>query len=60
MRYKLCNKTKHNFMAKLYSKRKFVSKTIAPKKETIQLILQYSSALSIMKVGSMNFETIAN
>jgi hypothetical protein len=47
-------------MAKLYSKRKFVSKTIAPKKETIQLILQYSSALSIMKVGSMNFETIAN
>jgi len=47
-------------MAKLYSKRKLAKKTMLPKKETIRLILQYSCALSIMKVGSMNFETIAN
>jgi hypothetical protein len=47
-------------MAKLYSKRKLASKKMLPKKETIRLILQYSCALSIMKVGSLNFETIAN
>ncbi len=47
-------------MAKLYSKRKLAKTTMLPKKETIRLILQYSCALSIMKVGSMNFETIAN
>ncbi|MDI9258454.1 hypothetical protein [Flavobacterium sedimenticola] len=47
-------------MAKLYSKKKLAPKKMLPKKETIRLILQYSCALSIMKVGNLNFETIAN
>jgi hypothetical protein len=47
-------------MAKLYPKQKLAKKTMLPKKETIRLILQYSCALSVMKIGSMNFETIAN
>ena len=47
-------------MAKLYSKRKLAQKTMLPKKETIRLILQYSRALNIIKIGNMNFETIAN
>lgn len=47
-------------MAKLYSKRKLATKSMLPKKETIRLILQYSCALSIIKVGSMQFDSIAN
>lgn len=47
-------------MAKLYSKRKLAKKAMLPKKETIQLILQYSGALRIIKVGSMQFDSIAN
>lgn len=47
-------------MAKLYSKRKLASKKMLPKKETISLILQYSCALNIIKVGNMNFDNIAN
>lgn len=48
------------YMAKLYSKRKLAPKKMLPKKETIRLILQYSCALNIIKVGNMNFENIAN
>jgi hypothetical protein len=47
-------------MAKIYSKRKLATKTMLPKKETIRLILQYSRALNIIKVGNMNFDIIAN
>jgi hypothetical protein len=47
-------------MAKLYSKRKLAKKAMLPKKETIRLILQYSCALSIIKVGAMHFDSIAN
>lgn len=47
-------------MAKLYSKRKSANKSLLPKKETIRLILQYSSALNIVKVGNMTFDSIAN
>jgi hypothetical protein len=47
-------------MAKLYSKRKLATPKMLPKKETIRLILQYSGALNIIKVGNMNFENIAN
>lgn len=47
-------------MGKLYSKRKLASKKMLPKKETIRLILQYSCALSIVKIGIMNFDFIAN
>lgn len=47
-------------MAKLYSKKKSAKQTLLPKKETIQLILQYSGALNIVKAGNLTFETIAN
>jgi hypothetical protein len=47
-------------MAKLYSKKKLASTKMLPKKETIQFILNYSKALRMVKVGNMNFETIAN
>ncbi|GGC93435.1 hypothetical protein GCM10011508_20840 [Flavobacterium lutivivi] len=47
-------------MAKLYSDRKLATKKLLPKKETIQFILQYSKALRVVKVGNLNFETIAN
>ena len=47
-------------MAKLYKKNKLANNFMLPKKETIRLILQYSSALKIIKVGNMNFESIAN
>jgi hypothetical protein len=47
-------------MAKLYSKRKLAPKKMLPKKSTIRLILQYSCALNIVKVGNMNFDNIAN
>ena len=47
-------------MAKLYSKKKLASTKMLPKKETIQFILNYSKALRIVKIGSMNFETIDN
>ncbi len=47
-------------MAKLYSKQTLASTKMLPKKETINFILNYSRALNIVKVGSMNFEIIAN
>jgi hypothetical protein len=47
-------------MAKLYSKRKLAKKALVPKKETIQLLLQYSCALRVIKVGNMQFDSIAN
>lgn len=47
-------------MAKIYSKKKLAKKTMLPKKETIRLILQYSCALNIIKIGNMSFETLAN
>jgi uncharacterized membrane protein YuzA (DUF378 family) len=47
-------------MAKLYSKRKLAPKKMLPKKETIRLILQYSCALNIVKIGNVNFDLIAN
>ena len=47
-------------MAKLYSKRKLAQKKMLPKKETIRLILQYSRALNIVKIGNINFDFIAN
>ena len=46
-------------MAKLYSKKALVTKML-PKKETINFILNYSKSLSVVKVGGINFEIIAN
>ncbi len=47
-------------MAKLYSKKTLATPKMLPKKETVQFLLHYSKALTIVKNGNMNFEIIAN
>lgn len=47
-------------MAKLYSKKALANTKMLPKKETINFILNYSKALKVIKVGSINFEIVAN
>jgi hypothetical protein len=47
-------------MAKLYTSKKLATSKMLPKKETIQFLINYSKALSIMKVGNIKFEIIAN
>jgi len=47
-------------MAKLYSKKTLANKQLIPKKETVSLILQYSSSLNIIKIGKLTFECISN
>ncbi len=57
-----CNKKQklYYFMAKIYSKEKLVTKKMKPRKEIISFLLNYSKALSIIKVNTMSFEIIAN
>ncbi len=45
-------------MAKLYSRKKL--KTMSPKKETINFLLNYSKALKISTYKKMEFESILN
>ncbi|WP_162141189.1 hypothetical protein [Flavobacterium indicum] len=48
-------------MAKLYSRKKQVSKKeLLPSKTTVNLILSYSKALKIVRVGSLTFENLSN
>jgi rubrerythrin len=47
-------------MAKIYSKKKLVTNSIKPEKETISFLLNYSKALNIIKCKKMSFEIIAN
>jgi hypothetical protein len=47
-------------MAKIYSKKTLVTPSMKPKKETVSFLLNYSKALSFIKMGSMNIEIIAN
>ena len=47
-------------MAKLYTKSVLANTKMLPKKETISFLLNYSKALTIVKVGNKNFEIIAN
>jgi hypothetical protein len=47
-------------MAKIYSKKTLAIPKMLPKKETISFLLNYSKALSIVKVGEITFENIAN
>jgi hypothetical protein len=47
-------------MAKIYSKEKLASSKKLPKKETIKLILSFSAAFNVIKVGKINFEFLAN
>lgn len=47
-------------MAKIYFKKVVSSPLLVPKKETISFILQYSKALTMVKIGRMTFENISN
>jgi hypothetical protein len=47
-------------MGKLYTKKQLATPKMLPKKETISFLLNYSKALSIVKVGNLTFESIAN
>jgi hypothetical protein len=47
-------------MAKIYSKKTLVNIILKPKKGTISFLLNYSKALSIVKLKNSSFEIIAN
>lgn len=47
-------------MAKIYFRKSLVTPSMKPKKETISFLLNYSKAISFMKVGKMNIEVLAN
>jgi hypothetical protein len=47
-------------MAKTYSKKTFASPKMNPKKETVSFLLNFSKAFSVMKVGKMKIENLAN
>ena len=47
-------------MAKIYSQKTLVTNSMKPRKEIISYLLNYSKALSILKVNDKNFEIIAN
>lgn len=47
-------------MAKIYSKQPLAASKMLPKKETVSMLLNYSKALKMVKVGNMTFECIAN
>ena len=47
-------------MAKLYTSKKLATPKMLPKKEIIHFLLNYSKALSMVKVGNITFESIAN
>ncbi len=47
-------------MAKIYSKQSLAVSKMSPRKSTINFLLNYSKALTMIKVGRMTFECIAN
>ncbi|SDW37930.1 hypothetical protein SAMN05444338_102242 [Flavobacterium degerlachei] len=47
-------------MAKIYSKDSLITRTMKPRKEIVSFLLNYSKALSIVKVDNKNFEIISN
>lgn len=47
-------------MAKIYSEKKLAATEMTPRKETVDFLLNYSKALTIVKAGKITFETIAN
>lgn len=47
-------------MAKIYSKKSVANSNMKPNKETISFLLNYSKALSFLKVGGVKIEIIAN
>jgi hypothetical protein len=51
---------KQSIMAKIYSKKTLATPKMQPKKETVSFLLNYSKALSYIKVGKIKIENIAN
>lgn len=47
-------------MAKIYSKKSVVTSKMKPRKEIISFLLNYSKALTYLKVNGLKIETIAN
>jgi hypothetical protein len=47
-------------MAKIYSTKILVSTKMKPKKETVSFLLNYSKALSILKLNNLSIEILAN
>ena len=47
-------------MAKIYTKNFEELKNMSPKRETIQFLLNYSKALSVINYKRMKFETLLN
>ncbi|MCM0666368.1 MULTISPECIES: hypothetical protein [Flavobacterium] len=47
-------------MGKIYSKKALASKNLKPKKEVVSFLLNYSRALTVVKIEDKNFEIIAN
>ncbi len=47
-------------MGKIYSKKALASKNLNPKKEVVSFLLNYSRALTVVKIEDKNFEIIAN
>lgn len=47
-------------MAKLYSKEKQKIETLQPREETVNFLLNYSKALSVINCNKLKFETLLN
>lgn len=47
-------------MAKIYSGKTLATSKMNPKKDTVSFLLNYSKALSFIKVGNTKIEHIAN
>lgn len=47
-------------MAKIYSKKASVAKNLKPKKEVVSFLLNYSKALTVVKVKNVAFELVSN
>jgi len=47
-------------MAKLYSKKKTKLETLQPREETVNFLLNYSKALSVINCNGLKFEALLN
>jgi hypothetical protein len=47
-------------MAKIYSRKSVVKHAMKPTDETVNFLLSYSKALSIIKIDNVNVEIISN
>ncbi len=47
-------------MAKLYSECSQTNETLNPKKETVDFLLNYSKALSVIHCNNLKFEALQN